>query len=97
MREALQARRAWRREPDVVIHQLTDLPRVLDDEAQLAAALRRATPASASRARAIWSPRRSRLGAALHRRRASRSPTRRGKEPHVETDPLNLVDGPRLP
>src|SRR3984957_2464594 len=81
--------------PEIVMHQLTDLPRVLDDEAQLAAAYPR-------NARIRTEGTRNLVAAALA------AATRRfivqsvafayapGKEPYVETHPLNLVDGPRL-
>jgi nucleoside-diphosphate-sugar epimerase len=82
-------------EPDVVMHQLTDLPRVLGDEEQLAAAY----------------PRNARIrivGTGNLVTAAKDSSTQRfivqsvafayapGNEPHTETDPLNLIDGPRL-
>ncbi len=81
--------------PDVVMHQLTDLPRVLDDEAQLAAAYPR-------NARIRTEGTRNLVAAALAasaRRFIVQSVAfayAPGKEPYVETDPLNLVDGPRL-
>jgi nucleoside-diphosphate-sugar epimerase len=81
--------------PDVVMHQLTDLPRVLDDEARLAAAYPR-------NARIRTEGTRNLVAAALAaaaRRFIVQSVAfayAPGKEPYVETDPLNLVDGPRL-
>jgi nucleoside-diphosphate-sugar epimerase len=81
--------------PDVVMHQLTDLPRVLDDEAQLAAAYPR-------NARIRTEGTRNLVAAALAasaRRFIVQSVAfayAPGQEPYVETDPLNLVDGPRL-
>lgn len=81
--------------PDVVMHQLTDLPRVFD-EAQAAAQY----PGNA----------RIRLEGTRNLAAAAKAAGARrfivqsaafvylpGKEPHAETDPLNLVDGPRLP
>lgn len=81
--------------PDVVMHQLTDLPRVFD-EAQAAAQY----PGNA----------RIRLEGTRNLVAAAKAAGARrfivqsaafvylpGKEPHPETDPLNLVDGPRLP
>lgn len=81
--------------PDLVMDQLTDLPRVFD-EAQAAAQY----PGNA----------RIRLEGTRNLVAAARSAGARrfivqsaafvylpGKEPHPETDPLNLVDGPRLP
>src|SRR5579862_2676148 len=81
--------------PDVVMHQLTDLPRVLDDEAQLAAAYPR-------NARIRTEGTRNLVAAALAakaRRFIVQSVAfayAPGKAPYVEIDPLNLVDGPRL-
>lgn len=81
--------------PDVVMHQLTDLPRVFD-EAQAAAQY----PGNA----------RIRLEGTRNLVAAAKAADARrfivqsaafvylpGKEPHPETDPLNLVEGPRLP
>ncbi len=83
---------AW---PDVVMHQLTDLPRVLSDEKQLAAAY----PLNA----------RMRIEGTRNLVAAAKAASARrfivqsvafayvpGGEPHAETDPLNLTDGPRL-
>jgi nucleoside-diphosphate-sugar epimerase len=81
--------------PDVVIHQLTDLPRSLDDEAQLAAAYPR-------NARIRIEGTRNLIAAALAasaKRFLVQSVAfayAAGPEPHAETDPLNLADGPRL-
>jgi len=84
--------------PEVVMHQLTDLPRVLDDEAQLAAAYPR-------NARIRTEGTRNLVAAALTasaRRFIVQSvafayaPGKESQRPHVETDPLNLIDGPRL-
>jgi len=81
--------------PNVVMHQLTDLPRVLDDEAKLAAAYPR-------NARIRTEGTRNLVAAALAasaRRFIVQSVAfayAPGKEPYVEIDPLNLVDGPRL-
>jgi nucleoside-diphosphate-sugar epimerase len=81
--------------PDVVMHQLTDLPRVLSEETQLAAAYPRNARIRIEGTR--------NLVAAAKAARARRFIVQSvafayapGKEPHVETDPLNLVDGPRL-
>jgi len=81
-------------EPDVIIHQLTDLPRALDNEAQLAAAYPRnarirvegtrnliaAAQAAAARRFIVQS---IAFGYAL------------GGAPHSEADPLNVAEGPR--
>jgi len=81
--------------PDVVMHQLTDLPRVLNDEAQLAAAY----PRNAR----IRTEGTHNLVAAAKAAGAKRFIVQSvafaylpGKQPYLETDPLNLVDGPRL-
>jgi nucleoside-diphosphate-sugar epimerase len=81
--------------PDVVMHQLTDLPRVFD-EAQAAAQY----PGNA----------RIRLEGTRNLVAAAKAAGARrfivqsaafvylpGSEPHAETDPLNLANGPRLP
>ena len=81
--------------PEVVIHQLTDLPRVLGDEKELAAAYPR-------NARIRIEGTRNLVGAAkaaAARRFIVQSVAfayAAGREPHVETDPLNLADGPRV-
>ena len=81
--------------PDVVMHQLTDLPRVLNDEAQLAAAYSRNARIRTEGTRNLVAA----AKAASARRFIVQSVAfayKPGKEPYVETDPLNLVDGPRL-
>ena len=81
--------------PGVVIHQLTDLPRVLNDEAQLAAAYPRNARIRIEGTRNLIAAAR----AARARRFIVQSIAfayAASNEPHSETDPLNLVDGPRL-
>jgi nucleoside-diphosphate-sugar epimerase len=81
--------------PEVVMHQLTDLPRVLNDEAQLAAAYPRNARIRTEGTRNLIAAAR----AAAARRFIVQSVAfayAPGREPYVETDPLNLVDGPRL-
>jgi nucleoside-diphosphate-sugar epimerase len=80
--------------PEVVIHQLTDLPRVFD-ETELAAAYPR-------NARIRTEGTRNLIGAA-HAAAAKRFIVQsvafvyaEGPEPHAESDPLNLADGPRV-
>jgi nucleoside-diphosphate-sugar epimerase len=80
--------------PEVVIHQLTDLPRDFD-EAKIAAAY----PLNAR----IRTEGTRNLVAAAQAAAAKRFIVQSvafayaaGPEPHGETDPLNLVDGPRL-
>ncbi len=80
--------------PEIVMHQLTDLPRVIEDEAQLAA--------SYSRNARIRTQGTSNLIAAAKAASARRFIVQSvafgyapGGEPHSETDPLNVADGPR--
>jgi len=81
--------------PEVVMHQLTDLPRELADEAQLAAAYPRNARIRIEGTRNLVAA----ANAASARRFIVQSVAfayAPGKEPHAETDPLNLVEGPRL-
>ena len=81
--------------PEVVMHQLTDLPRELADEAQLAAAYPRNARIRTEGTRNLVAA----ANAAAARRFIVQSVAFAyfpGKQPYVETDPLNLVDGPRL-
>lgn len=81
--------------PEIVMHQLTDLPRVLADEAQLAAAYPRNARIRTEGTRNLVAA----ANAASARRFIVQSAAfayAPGHQPHVETDPLNLVDGPRL-
>jgi nucleoside-diphosphate-sugar epimerase len=80
--------------PEIVIHQLTDLPRVVEDEAQLATSY-------PGNARIRTEGTRNLIAA------AQAASVRRfivqsvafgyapGGEPHSEADPLNVTDGPR--
>jgi nucleoside-diphosphate-sugar epimerase len=80
--------------PEVVIHQLTDLPRVLD-EAQLAASYPRNARIRIEGTRNLIAG----AKAAAARRFIVQSIAfgyAPGPEPHAETDPLNLADGPRV-
>ncbi len=82
--------------PEIVIHQLTDLPRVLNDETQLVAAYPRNARIRIEGTRNLVAA----AQAASARRFIVQSVAFAylpGKEPYAETDPLNLVDGPRLP
>jgi nucleoside-diphosphate-sugar epimerase len=80
--------------PEMIIHQLTDLPRSADDEAQLAAAYPR-------NARIRIEGTRNLIAAALAasaRRFIAQSVAfsyAPGAEPHPETDPLDVTEGPR--
>ena len=80
--------------PDVVMHQLTDLPRVLDDEAQLAAAYPRNARIRTEGTRNLIAA----AQAAAARRFIVQSIAfayASGGEPHPETDPLTLADPAR--
>ncbi len=81
--------------PDIVIHQLTDLPRVFDEKELVAAYPRNARIRIEGTRNLVAAAR-----AAGARRFIVQSVAfayAPGREPHVETDPLNLTDGPRLP
>jgi len=81
--------------PDVVMHQLTDLPRVLNDDAQLAAAYPRNARIRTEGTRNLVAAAKA-AGAKRFIVQSVAFAYLPGKEPYVETDPLNLVDGPRL-
>jgi nucleoside-diphosphate-sugar epimerase len=81
--------------PDVVMHQLTDLPRVLTDEKQLAAAYPRNARIRTEGTRNLVAAAQA-AGARRFIVQSAAFAYAPGKEPHPETDPLNLVDGPRL-
>ena len=82
--------------PDVVIHQLTDLPRVLNDETQLVAAYPRNARIRIEGTRNLMAAAQA-AGARRFIVQSVAFAYLPGKEPYAETDPLNLVDGPRLP
>jgi nucleoside-diphosphate-sugar epimerase len=88
-RAAIEAR------PDVVMHQLTDLPRALNDEAQLVAAYSLNARIRTEGTRNLVAAAKA-AGARRFIVQSVAFAYAPGKEPHVETDPLNLVDGPRL-
>jgi nucleoside-diphosphate-sugar epimerase len=80
--------------PEVVIHQLTDLPRVIENEAQLAASYSRNARIRIEGTRNLIAA----AQAASARRFLVQSIAfayAPGVEPHPETDPLNVSDGPR--
>jgi nucleoside-diphosphate-sugar epimerase len=80
--------------PEVVIHQLTDLPHEFD-EVQLAASYSRNARIRTEGTRNLVAAAR----AASARRFIVQSVAfayAPGREPHAETDPLNLADGPRV-
>ena len=91
--EALK-RLAMAARPDVVMHQLTDLPRVLNDDAQLAAAFPRNARIRTEGTRNLVAAAKA-AGAKRFIVQSVAFAYLPGKEPYVETDPLNLVDGPR--
>jgi nucleoside-diphosphate-sugar epimerase len=80
--------------PDIVIHQLTDLPRVFD-ETQIAASYPRNARIRTDGTRNLIA---AAQGAAARRFivQSVAFAYAPGVEPHAETDPLNLADGPRL-
>jgi len=80
--------------PEVVIHQLTDLPRAIEDEAQLAAAYPRNARIRTEGTRNLITA----AQAAAPRRFIVQSVAfgyAPGGEPHSEADPLNVSEGPR--
>ncbi len=80
--------------PEIVIHQLTDLPRVFD-ERELAAQYPRNARIRTEGTRNLVAA--AKAGGA--RRFIVQSVAfayAPGKEPHVESDPLNVADGPRV-
>lgn len=81
--------------PQVVMHQLTDLPRTLDDEAQLAAAYPRNARIRTEGTRNLIAAAKA-AGARRFIVQSVAFAYAPGKEPYAESDPLNLVDGPRL-
>jgi len=80
--------------PEIVIHQLTDLPRVFD-EAQLVAAYPRNARIRTEGTRNLVAAARP-VSARRFIVQSVAFAYAAGPEPHAETDPLNLVDGPRL-
>lgn len=81
--------------PEVVMHQLTDLPRMLENEAQLAAAYSRNARIRTEGTRNLVAAAQA-AGARRFIVQSVAFAYAPGKEPHAETDPLNLIDGPRL-
>jgi nucleoside-diphosphate-sugar epimerase len=80
--------------PEIVIHQLTDLPRVVEDEAQLAASYPRNARIRTEGTRNLIAA----AQAASARRFIVQSVAfacAPGAEPHPDTDPLNVLEGPR--
>jgi nucleoside-diphosphate-sugar epimerase len=80
--------------PDVVIHQLTDLPHAIEDESELAAAYPRNARIRIDGTRNLIAA----AKAASARRFIVQSVAfayAPGGEPHPEADPLNVTEGPR--
>jgi nucleoside-diphosphate-sugar epimerase len=80
--------------PDVVMHQLTDLPRVFD-ETQLAAQYPRNARIRIEGTRNLVAAAKA-AGARRFMVQSVAFAYAPGKEPCVETDPLNVADGPRV-
>jgi nucleoside-diphosphate-sugar epimerase len=81
--------------PDVVIHQLTDLPRVLGDEKELAAAYPRNARIRIEGTRNLVAAAKA-AGARRFIVQSVAFAYAAGREPYVETDPLNVAEGPRV-
>jgi nucleoside-diphosphate-sugar epimerase len=79
--------------PDVVIHQLTDLPRVFDEQRLAEAYLRNARIRIEGTRNLIAAAQASSARRLIVQSVAFAYVD--GGEPHPETDPLNLADGPR--
>src|SRR5262249_1323919 len=80
--------------PEIIMHQLTDLPRVLENENQLAAAYPRNARIRLHGTRNLIAA----AQAAAARRFIVQSVAfgyAPGREPHSEDDPLDVKDGPR--
>jgi nucleoside-diphosphate-sugar epimerase len=80
--------------PDIVMHQLTDLPRVLD-ETKLAALYPRNARIRVEGTRNLVAAAKA-VGARRFIVQSVAFAYAPGNEPHVETDPLNVADGPRV-
>jgi nucleoside-diphosphate-sugar epimerase len=80
--------------PEIVIHQLTDLPRVVEDEAQLAASYPRNARirTEGTRNLIVAAQAASAWRFIVQSVAFGYAP---GAEPHSETDPLNVSEGPR--
>jgi len=80
--------------PDIVMHQLTDLPRVFD-ETRLAALYPRNARIRTEGTRNLVAAAKA-AGARRFIVQSVAFAYAPGKEPHVEADPLNVADGPRV-
>ena len=81
--------------PDVVMHQMTDLPRALTDENELAAAYPRNARIRTEGTRNLVAAAQA-AGARRFIVQSVAFAYAPGRQPHVETDPLNVADGPRV-
>jgi nucleoside-diphosphate-sugar epimerase len=81
-------------DPEVVIHQLTDLPRVLEDEARLAAAYPRNARIRIEGTRNLIAAAQAASAWRFIVQSVAFGYTP-GGEPHNEADPLSVTDGPR--
>jgi nucleoside-diphosphate-sugar epimerase len=89
-------RAAVQAQPEVVIHQLTDLPRVLGDEAELAAAYSRNARIRTAGTRNLVAAAKA-AGARRFIVQSVAFAYAPGNQPHTEADPLNTSEGPRAP
>jgi len=80
--------------PDVVIHQLTDLPHAFEDESELAAAYPRNARIRIDGTRNLIAAAKA-AGARRFIVQSVAFAYVPGGEPHSESDPLNVVEGPR--
>jgi nucleoside-diphosphate-sugar epimerase len=82
--------------PEVVMHQLTDLPRVLGNEAELAAAYPRNARIRTEGTRNLVAAAKA-AGARRFIVQSVAFAYAPGSEPHTEADALDVADGPRAP
>jgi nucleoside-diphosphate-sugar epimerase len=80
--------------PEVVIHQLTDLPHAIENESELAAAYPRNARIRIDGTRNLIAAAKA-AGARRFIVQSVAFAYAAGGEPHSETDPLNVADGPR--
>jgi len=81
-------------QPEVVVHQLTDLPQVFDEN-EVAASYPRNAHIRVEGTRNLIAAARA-AGARRFIVQSIAFAYAAGREPHMEDDPLNLADGPRL-
>jgi nucleoside-diphosphate-sugar epimerase len=90
---ALQ-RAAIEAQPEIVVHQLTDLPQTFDEQ-EVAASYPRNARIRVEGTRNLIAAARA-AGARRFIVQSIAFAYAAGREPHVEDDPLNLADGPRV-